>query len=79
MANPGMWVHGTPNILNNCRTAHIEVEEAPADWGEEEFEAEAYMKTVEAKDPYEPLLNRLPLTRQSGYQRRSSNQHGRAA
>ncbi len=32
MADPGMWVHALPNILNNCRTAHFEQEEAPADW-----------------------------------------------
>lgn len=60
MGIPGMWVHGVPNILNNCRTAHQEIEEAPADWDqtnpEQEFDAEAYNKAQEAKDPYEPLL-----------------------
>lgn len=53
MANPGMWVHAVPNILNNCRTEHIAVEEAPADYEGEDFDAEAYMKKVEEGDPYE--------------------------
>lgn len=61
MANPAMWVHGTPNILGNCRTAHFEQEEAPADWDQDkDWDAEAYMKGVEKADPYEPLLK--PIT-----------------
>jgi len=56
-----MWVHGTPNILVNCKTAHVELEEAPADWDQEqEFDAEVYNKAQEAKDPYEVLLK--PIT-----------------
>lgn len=60
MSQAAMWVHGEPNILNNCKTAHVELEEAPADWDQtnpdQEFDAEAYNKAFEAKDPYEPLL-----------------------
>lgn len=61
MADPSMWVHGLPNILNNCRTAHFEQEEAPADWDQDkDWDPEAYMKEVERADPYEQLLK--PLT-----------------
>jgi len=59
-----MWVHGTPNILNNCRTAHTEIEEAPADWEVtnegQDFDAEKYNKDQESADPYEMLLK--PIT-----------------
>lgn len=55
MANPGMWVHHTTNILINSKTVHAEPE---AEEGVEEEEGVA-MKRLEALDPYEPRLKSI--------------------
>lgn len=56
MSNPENWVHHTQNILDNCRTAHLDPEVPDG----EDIDPDELKKQIEAKDPYEPRLK--PIT-----------------
>ena len=57
MADMKMWVHLTPQILNQGRTTH---KEGKALEGEEEVEPEELLRREVEKDPWEPRLK--PIT-----------------
>ena len=54
MVSTDMWVHESLNILNVCRTAHLDPE-VPDD-APEDLDPEELKKQLEAKDPYEPKI-----------------------
>ena len=56
MADPSNWAHYTLNILDVCRTAHLDPEVPDG----EEIDPEDLKKQIEAKDPYEARLK--PIT-----------------
>lgn len=57
MGKPEMWVHANLNILNNCRTAHLDPTEPE---GAEDWNEDAEKAKIEAADPYAARLK--PIT-----------------
>ena len=53
MSKLDMWVHANPNILNACRTSHMDPE--PAE-GDDDVDPEELKKQLETSDPYELRL-----------------------